>query len=234
MTSLPDLRPSHRPRTPGFVLALALIALLGGLLGACGSDASDSTDGGATTSDEFVPGTEIEGLVRDTPLQVGDQVLPEVARDGTETPFAFAAPPGKLLFAAFGYTNCPDVCPTTFYDIKKALTLMGDDAEKIEVAFGTVDPARDTPDLMNDYLGSFVSGGHALRTEDPEALAAVQDAFGITSSVVEDDEGEIQVSHSAKSFVIDDQGRVVVEWAFGTGHEVMASDLLLLLDQTAS
>lgn len=227
MASRPDRTRTARRTGPARSLAgLAVAVVLAGALGACGSDAG--SDGAAPAEK-----TEIEGITRPEPLQVGDQALPQVAPDGSTTPFAFKASDGKLLFVAFGYTNCPDVCPTTLYDIKKAKKQLGTDGERIEVAFATVDPNRDTPEVMNDYLGSFVDDGHPLRTEDPAELKAVEDVFGISSQVVEQPDGRIDVAHTARSFVIDDQGEVVVEWAFGTGPDAMAGDLAILLDRQA-
>jgi protein SCO1/2 len=213
----------RRRRTPATALlcALAGVVVLAGCSG--GSDAAPTT----TTADP----TEIQGIVRPDPLQVGDQTLPQVAADGTETPFAMKADDGQLLFVAFGYTNCPDVCPTTLFDIKKARRDLGADGDRLQVAFATVDPERDTAEVMDQYLGSFVDDGHPLRTEDPAQLHAVQEAFGVTSTVAEEPDGSTKVAHTARSFVVDDQGEVVVEWSFGTGPDVMASDLALLLDE---
>ncbi|MCB0971105.1 MAG: SCO family protein, partial [Acidimicrobiales bacterium] len=149
-------------------------------------------------------------------------------------PFTFRAPDDGLLFVAFGYTHCPDVCPTTLYDIKKARELIGDEADRVEVAFATIDPDRDDAETLDAYLGSFVDGGHPLRTTDPDELLAAEEAFGVTSEVVTHDDGEVEVAHTARSFVVDDTGAVVVEWAFGTGPDVMANDLLLLLEAEAS
>ncbi|HRW39352.1 MAG: SCO family protein [Acidimicrobiales bacterium] len=223
--------PPDRPRRAHRALAL-LVAGSIGLLAACGSDAG--SDAGGTTQAAAPTGDfrdEVQGLQRDDPIEVGDVVVPEVAADGSTTPFALKAEPGDLLFVAFGYTNCPDVCPTTLTDIRKAKALLdADESARVAVAFGTVDPERDTADVMSAYLGSFVEGGHALRTEDPAELKAAEDALGITSQVVKDPDGTVEVAHSAKSFVIDDQGRVVDEWAFGSGPELMASDLRLLLE----
>lgn len=217
---------ADRRRRSAAVLAVAAALVLA----ACSSDGSDGaapTAGGS----ELAPtgATEIEGLVRDDPLQVGDATLPEVAADGSTQPFSFRAPEGDLLFVAFGYTNCPDVCPTTLYDIKKARQILGDQADRVEVAFATVDPDRDDAETMTAYLGSFVDGGHPLRTADHDELVAAEEAFGVTSQVVTAEDGTVEVAHTARSFVVDDAGEVVVEWAFGTDAEVMANDLLLLL-----
>ena len=207
--------------------ALALVVALAGCGSDQGSDAGSAPSGDATKGDFR---DEVQGLQRDDPIEVGDVVLPEVAPDGSTTPFALKAEPGKLLFVAFGYTNCPDVCPTTLTDIRKAKALLTPaESKRVQVAFGTVDPTRDTAEVMTQYLGSFVEGGHPLRTDDPAELKAAEDALSITSTVEEQPDGTVEVAHSAKSFVIDEQGRVVVEWAFGSGAEVMASDLRLLL-----
>lgn len=210
----PPERSRRRSARPGLLVGLA--AVIAVVAAACGSGGSTAT---------------LEGLVRDQPLQVGDRSLPQVAPDGTETPFAFQAADGGLLFVAFGYTNCPDVCPTTLYDIKKALAQLGDDADRVRVAFATVDPERDTPEVLNQYLGSFVADGHPLRTTDADQLRAAEDAFGVTSSVTKADDGRVEVAHTARSFVVDDTGAVVDEWAFGTSADAMASDLQILLDQ---
>jgi protein SCO1/2 len=214
--------------TAGLLIPVAAVVLA---LSACGDDGDPQASGSTTT---VALGTgQIEGLTRPDPLQVGDLSLPQVAPDGAETPFAFTASPGNLLFAAFGYTNCPDVCPTTLYDIKKAKKLLGDDGDKVEVAFATVDPDRDTPEVMNQYLGSFTEDGHPLRTTDRDELAAVEEGFGITSEVVTEPDGEIKVAHTARSFLVDDQGQVLVEWAFGTSPDAMANDIAILLGRQA-
>ena len=229
MASRPDPRPRRATRTA--VATIALVVALAALAG-CGS--SSGSDGATTTTvagvakGDFRP--QVQGLQRDHPLQVGDVVMPEAKADGSTAPFPLKAEPGHLLFVAFGYTNCPDVCPTTLTDIRNAKRLLTpSESAKVEVAFGTVDPERDTAKVMRDYLGSFVEGGHPLRTDDPAQLKAAQDALQITSKVVKAKDGSVEVSHSAKSFVIDPEGRVVDEWAFGSGAPLMASDLRLLL-----
>ena len=177
-------------------------------------------------------GGDLQGLVRTPPLVVGDVTLPRVAPDGTEEPFAFRALPGHLLVTYFGYTNCPDLCPTTMADLRTAFEDLGDDAGRVDVAFVTVDPDRDDPATVNAYLGSFFGRGtHAVRTTDQAALVAAEEAFLATSSVTTADDGKVTVSHTGITYVIDPSGMVQVEWPFGTSPEVMAQDLRLLLDR---
>lgn len=223
MASNPDLR-SRRAIPLTLVVALAIS------LAACGS--SDTAD--PSTSSGGGSSSKVQGIQRTPPLEVGTASLPQVDPAGKATPFVFKAPKGDLLFVAFGYTNCPDVCPTTLSDVRTAKSELGADGDRVAVAFATVDPKRDTAKVMNEYLGSFVDDGHPLRTTDPAELEAAQDAFQVTSSVVEQPDGKVEVSHSARSFVVDDQGQVVVEWSFGTGSKTMASDLRLLLQDASS
>ena len=219
-------RPDRRAMAIAATLLAAALAVVG--LAACGSG---SSAGSSTTAANK---TELEGLTRAEPLEVGAASLPEVDPDGTATPFPFEASPGKLLFVAFGYTNCPDVCPTTLYDIKRARKLMGAEGKQVEVAFATVDPERDTPEKLNLYLKSFAKDGHPLRAETDAQLKAAEKPFNVTSQVVKQPNGDVEVAHTAKSFVVDDQGKVLLEWAFGTGADAMASDLQILLHRQST
>lgn len=211
-------------------VVLVVVALVALVAVACGDNQSDET--GDTTGS--TGSGKLEGLVRTPPLEVGDLTLPEVQADGSSQPFTFRASPGKLLFVAFGYTNCPDVCPTTLSDIRKAIKALGSQGSKIEVAFATVDPERDTPEVITAYLGSFVDGGHPLRSEDTAEFQAAQDGFGVTSEVVKQADGSVEVAHTARSYIVDDAGRVAVEWAFGTSYKAMAGDLRILLADQGS
>ena len=98
------------------------------------------------------------------------------------------------------------------------------------VAFATVDPERDTAEVVDGYVGSFVERSIGLRTEDPDELAAPP-ALGVQYEVAEHEPGDrsYEVGHSAVTYVIDDQGTLVVEWPFGFTPENMASDLRSIL-----
>lgn len=187
------------------VLALGLTA--------CGSDA------------HTLVGAQIE-----PPPQVGGFALPDVADEGGER--AFTADPGDLLLVFFGFTNCPDICPTTMTDVSRARAELGEDASRVEVGMVTVDPDRDTPELLDAYVSSFVDDGRALRTTDPAALRAVADAFGASYQVTTAPDGRVDVAHSGSVYVVDEEGAVVLVWTFGTDPDDMVADLDALLDQT--
>jgi len=185
----------------------------------CGSGSGSSS---ASTSTLF-------GIQRQRPLEVGAVSLPDVTKGEPGTEFAFRAQPGQLLVAYFGYTSCPDVCPTTLAFLRSARESLGDDAGRVDLAMVTVDPERDTAERLSGYLSSFADRYHAVRTADPARLAAAEKAFGAESQVTKNADGTVEVSHSATSYVVDDQGRVLDEWTFGTSSEDMAGDLAKLL-----
>jgi protein SCO1/2 len=138
---------------------------------------------------------------------------------------------GKLVVLFFGYTQCPDVCPTTMAEIAEARKLLGPDGDKLQAIFVTVDPERDTPGLLKAYMANFDPTFLALRGS-PEQLAAMAKDFKVYFKKVE---GKTPTSytmdHSAASFVYDTQGRLRLYTRYGSGPQALASDLKLLLKQ---
>jgi protein SCO1 len=185
-----------------------------------------SGGGGSSKSD-------LSGAVRKPPLEVGSVVLPDESPGANGAPFAMRAAPGKLLLAYFGYTRCPDVCPTTLSDIGRGLEgLTKADRRRVDVAMVTIDPARDTGVVMNSYLDHFVRKGHALRTTDPAAQKAAQKAFVVTARKVPEADGNYGFEHTAVTYVINEHGKVVLEWPFGISARAMRHDLRTLLDRS--
>lgn len=206
--------PHRSPTTRLFLLGLILLVALGAP--AC----SRSTGSGKLT-----------GHTRPLAKQVGGVTITEVRAGLPDTAFAFRAAPGRMLFTFFGFTHCPDLCPTTLGDLRKALRKLGEDADRVDVSFITVDPDRDSAEVMTRYLRSFFLESHALRPATREELLAVQAAFGATSSVTKKPDGDSDVAHTAASYIVDEQGRVLVEWDFGTKPADMAADLRILFDR---
>jgi protein SCO1/2 len=158
---------------------------------------------------------------------VGSVSLPDVSNESVA--FVFRADPDQMLIVYFGFTSCPDICPTTLADLKSALTMLEGGASSVDVAMITVDPGRDTAEALVDYVQWFVPGAHALRTEDQSALTAAGEAFGASFSVVAKPDGGVEVLHTAYLYAVDDNGRVVVTWPFGAEPERIAADLEALL-----
>jgi protein SCO1/2 len=172
-------------------------------------------------------GRELVGYTIEPARQVDAVALPDVSRGGE--PFALRAEPGGLLVVYFGYTNCPDVCPTTMADLRAALRQLGDDAGAVDVAMVTIDPDRDTA-VLADYVGSFVEGAHALATDDAADLRAVADPFGVSYLVETNASGEIEVAHSPQLYVVDDGDQLALTWQFGVAADDLAGDLGQLLE----
>lgn len=136
---------------------------------------------------------------------------------------------GKAVVVFFGYTQCPDVCPTTLAEIATAKELLGPDGGKVQGVFITVDPERDTPEVLKAYVGNFGPDFVALRGT-PEQTAAVAKDFKIYYKKVEGKTpGGYTMDHSAASFVYDPQGRLRLYTRYGTGPQSLAGDLRLLL-----
>lgn len=168
------------------------------------------------------------GYVRTPTPNVADVSLPAVEPDGSETPYLFAADDGELLLVYFGYTSCPDVCPTTLADVRRSLDEMGDDAERIDLAMITIDVEVDTPEVLAPYVRSFVPGSAAIRSTDDSRLRAAADVFGADygKDVVD---GEEEVYHTGSLYVVDDRGDLLLTWPFGTSADDIRSDLERLL-----
>lgn len=175
----------------------------------------------------------MRGIVRDQPLEVGSVAVTDVTAGGLhadhEGSFSFRAEPGHLLVVYFGYTNCPDLCPTTLALVRAAKKELGDDGRLIDLAMVTVDPNRDTAEVMNGFLASFTDAYHALVPANDAELRAAEEAFLASSTIVTNASGEIEVGHSATAYVVDADGLVRVEWPFGIDKAVMINDLEILL-----
>ncbi|MCS6844582.1 MAG: SCO family protein [Caldilineales bacterium] len=136
---------------------------------------------------------------------------------------------GKVVLLYFGYAFCPDVCPTTMTEVAKAVQALGKRAEDVQVIMISVDPERDTPDRLAEYVAYFDPRFIGL-TGTPDEIADVATLYGI---FYEKHEGTAAtgylVDHTATVTVVDRQGRVRLVWPFGTTGEDMASDLKQLL-----
>jgi protein SCO1/2 len=148
-----------------------------------------------------------------------------------DAPFEFRADPGKVLVTYFGYTSCPDVCPTSLAMFKTAMNQLGEDASRVQLAMATIDPARDTSEILTGYVQSFVSDAHALRTDDDQVLREATDAFGVTFMVTANADGDIEVAHSGAMYVVDENGRLLLTWPFGITADDVAGDLELILGE---
>lgn len=138
---------------------------------------------------------------------------------------------GKAVVVFFGYTQCPDACPTTLSDIAQAKQLLGPDGAKVQPIFITVDPERDTPQVLKAYVGNFGPDFIALRPASQEQLAAVAKDFKVYYKKVEGKTpGSYSMDHSAASYVYDPQGKLRLYTRYGSGAQALADDLKKLLN----
>jgi protein SCO1 len=137
---------------------------------------------------------------------------------------------GKAVAIFFGFTQCPDVCPTTLSDMARAMKLLGPDAARVQVLFVTVDPERDTPELLKAYVPQFNPGFLGLYG-DAEATAKVAKDFKIyVQKRPTGAPGQYTIDHSAQTLVFDANGKVRLFLNYGMEPEKIAADLKVLLN----
>jgi protein SCO1/2 len=134
---------------------------------------------------------------------------------------------GKPFAVFFGFTHCPEVCPTTLHDLSQDLEALGQDGDKMRVAFITVDPAQDTPDLMKTYLSSFDSRIVGLTGTEDE-IAAVAKAYKIYYRKVPTDSG-YTMDHTATIFLMDSKGEFFGTSNFQESEDIRRSKLKQLI-----
>jgi protein SCO1/2 len=131
---------------------------------------------------------------------------------------------GRPFLVFFGFTHCPDVCPTTLFEISEVLGKLGTDAAKVSALFVTVDPERDTPAEMKDYLASFDPHLVGL-TGDPSAIAAVAKEYRVYVKKVPLDHGEYTMDHTALVYLMGKDGRFVAPFNLKRSTDDAAADL---------
>ena len=136
---------------------------------------------------------------------------------------------GRAVVVFFGFTQCPDVCPTTLAELAAVKKQLGADGERVQGIFVTVDPERDTPELLKAYVDNFAAGFIALRGTPEETLTAAKQFKVFYAKAAGKTEGSYTIDHTAGSYLFDPQGRVRVFTRHGTGPEALVHDLRLLL-----
>jgi len=131
---------------------------------------------------------------------------------------------GKPFLVFFGFTHCPDICPTTLFEVSEVLRKLGPDADRTAALFVTVDPERDTPDKMKDYLSSFDPHLRGV-TGDPAALAAVAKGYRVYYKKVPLDGGDYTMDHTAIVYLMDKAGHFVAPFNLRREPEAAAAEL---------
>jgi protein SCO1/2 len=190
-------------------LRLLAILLAGLLLAGCGKQ-----EGPAFKA------TDITGAELGRELQLSDH---------NGTPRTLQDFQGKVLVVSFGFTHCPDVCPTTLAELARARKLLGADGERVQVVMVTVDPERDTPQVLREYVTALDPTFLGL-TGDAEAIARTAREFKVFYQKSPGSSPQsYSVDHSSGTFVFDPAGRVRLLVSYGQGAEVFAHDIGQLL-----
>ena len=136
---------------------------------------------------------------------------------------------GKVTLVFFGYTQCPDVCPTTLAELAAVKRDLGKDGKRVQGVFVSVDPERDTPEILKAYMASFGPDFVALRGTPEETQTAAKNFKVFYAKSPGKTEGSYTMDHTAGTYVFDAQGRVRLFVRYGSGAEALLHDLKLLL-----
>jgi protein SCO1/2 len=168
-----------------------------------------------------------------TPFELTDITGAGFARDFQLTdhngkPRTLADFKGKVVVVFFGYTHCPDVCPVTMSELASVANELGKEAERLQVLFITVDPARDTPEILSKYVPAFNPTFLGLYG-DADATARTAKEFKVFYQKQPLPNGAYSMDHSAGSFIFDPQGRVRLFAQYGQRAQALLHDIRILL-----
>ncbi|MGZ8299348.1 MAG: SCO family protein [Rhodoplanes sp.] len=166
-------------------------------------------------SGRFSDAPAFQGATVGGPIQLTDQ---------NGQPFSDQSLRGKPFLVFFGFTHCPDVCPTALFEVSEIMRRLGPDAARAAALFISVDPERDTPAVLKEYLSSFDPNLQAL-TGDPAAIAAVAKAYRVYYKKVPLEGEDYTLDHTALVYLMDKQGRFVAPFNIKRPPEAAVADL---------
>jgi protein SCO1/2 len=152
-------------------------------------------------------------------------------KDFNGKPHTMADFKGKAVIMFFGYTQCPDICPTTMTDLAAVMKQLGPQADKVQVLFVTVDPERDTPEILSKYVPAFDPRFLGLRGDAAETAKITKDYKVYYQKVPGKEPGSYSMDHSAGLYIYDTQGHIRLFARNAEDSAAMAHDLKILLDQ---
>jgi protein SCO1/2 len=176
----------------------------------------------------FSKPASFRGTMYGEPYPVAPEIeLPRANGDG----FRLRETRGMVVALFFGYTSCPDICPTTLAELNQALQKLGNKSDRVQVLFVTVDPQRDTPERVQEYVNHFNPDFVGLSGSESE-LAGVWNDYGVFREIVDGASAAgYLVNHTARVTLIDQQGNMRVSFGFDTPVEDVVHDLDLLLKE---
>lgn len=150
--------------------------------------------------------------------------------DGDGKPFSLSSLKGKTVILSFGYTHCPDVCPTELLTYNDALKQLGAEADKVAVVFASVDPERDTPELIGKYARQFNPAFIGLTATEGQDLPLIKQQYRVVSAKAQQQSEKVYlVDHTAGAYLLDKNGEVAVFEPYGYTAQQIADDIRILL-----
>jgi len=174
----------------------------------------------------FLQDYTFNGVVYENP-----KPAPQIILDGSDDgQFNLKSLSDKIVLIFFGYTSCPDVCPSTLSDMKRVTKILGEDADNVQVIFITVDPDRDTAEKLNSYLSLFDPKFLGL-TGSVNDLEKVWDKYGVYREIDTSSKtaAGYLVNHSSRLYLIDQKGRLFLTYGYGTSPDSIAEDIEYLI-----
>lgn len=196
--------------------------LLTVLLSACGGQAAAPSAASAPAQAAF----------QGSPVRPDDHIGGDFTlTDGTGKPFSLKQLRGKVVLLAFGFSHCPDVCPTELLGYAEAVKLLGAEAADVAVVFVSIDPERDTPDLIGRYVKQFHPDFIGLTATEGQSLALVKQQYRIVAAKAEiKSPTAYNMDHTPGAYLLDRKGDALVFVPYGHSPEQIAADIRILLN----
>ncbi|MCP1659752.1 SCO family protein [Neisseria perflava] len=218
-----------RTAIPTFLLAATTLAVL--------SACQPKTDTAADKTAASAPTAQTSSAAQTTaPLNGTDMRKEDIGGDFTLTDgdgkaFKLSDLKGKVVVLSFGYTHCPDVCPTELLTYSDVLKQLGDQAKDVKVVFVSVDSERDTPDVIGKYAKQFNPDFIGLTATEGQDLSVIKQQYRVVSAKVgqKEDAENYLVDHSSGAYLIDKNGEVAIFSPYGSNPDTIAADIKTLL-----
>lgn len=217
-------------------IRLLLIGATAILLAACQESTTQSPTNNtpsAPAASNAIASASSSGSLKSVDIRKDDIGGDFTLTDGNGKPFSLSSLKGKVVILSFGFTNCPDVCPTELFTYSEAIKQLGEQGKDVAVVFVSVDPERDTPDLIGRYTKQFNPNFIGLTDTNQGAdIAVVKQQYRIVSAKTEVKSDTLyNVDHSSGAYLIDKKGEAALFVPYGTESPQIAADVKKLLDE---
>ena len=211
---------------------LALLSTL--LLAACSQETAQNNAPAASQAQEVpaasAPKSQAQGGFFGTNVQKDDIGGDFTLTDGDGKPFTLSSLKGKVVLLTFGYTNCPDVCPTSLLTSSEVLGQLGEQAKDVAVVFVSVDPDRDTPEVVGKFAKTFNPDFIGLTATGDQSIPVVKQQYRVVSAKSQEQSADIYlIDHTAGTYVLDKNGETVLMENYGRTSGEIAADVKRLL-----